>query len=176
MHPKTGSSSFFVQIGSQRVPGHPEAKSDQIPIRNGLLEAILEARAEGSHFTSIEDFCQRVDLRRVNKRALESIIKVGALDGLGHRLGLLHSLDRIMSLSQQRQQLQERGQTSMFDLWGQSMPVPMPSLEMDSVEVAPRERMSWEKELLGVFLSDTGLGEMAQRLPARGSETPLYCV
>ncbi len=134
------------------------------------VEPILEARAKGGHFISIEDFCQRVDLRRVNKRALESVIKVGALDGLGHRLGLLHSLDRIISLSQQRQQLQERGQTSMFDLWGQSVPVPMPSLEMDSTEVAPRERMSWEKELLGVFLSDTGLGEMAQGARSIGAQ------
>ncbi len=48
MHPKTGSLSFFTQIGSQRVPGHPEAKSDQIPIRNGLLEAILEASRPAS--------------------------------------------------------------------------------------------------------------------------------
>ena len=48
MHPKTGSLSFFTQIGSQRVPGHPEAKSDQILIRNGLLEAILEASRPAS--------------------------------------------------------------------------------------------------------------------------------
>ncbi|MDP6782347.1 MAG: DNA polymerase III subunit alpha, partial [Dehalococcoidia bacterium] len=133
------------------------------------VEPVLEARAEGGDFTSIEDFCHRVDLRRVNKRALESLIKVGALDGLGHRLGLLHSLDRIMSLSQQRQHLQERGQTSMFDLWGQSVPVPMPSLEMDSVEVTPRERMSWEKELLGILLSSSDLGEMARETRHRGA-------
>ncbi len=48
MHPKTGSSSFFVQIGSQRVPGHPEAKSCQILIGNCLLEAILEASRPAS--------------------------------------------------------------------------------------------------------------------------------
>ncbi|MEE9203266.1 MAG: DNA polymerase III subunit alpha, partial [Dehalococcoidia bacterium] len=69
------------------------------------VEPIVQARGEGDEFTSVEDFCQRVDLRQVNKRALESLIKVGALDGLGHRLGLLHSLDRIMALSQEQQRL-----------------------------------------------------------------------
>ncbi len=126
------------------------------------VEPIVEAREKGGPFTSIEDFCRRVDLRRVNKRALECLVKAGALDGLGNRLGLLQGLDRIMALSQQHQRLQERGQASMFDLWGQSVPVPLPSMEVEAVEAAPREKLAWEKELLGVIFSDSGLGQMAR--------------
>ena len=66
----------------------------------------------------LADFCRRVDLRQMNKRALESLIKAGALDAFGERAALLAGLDTAMSLAQQHQRAQQSGQTSLFDLIG----------------------------------------------------------
>ncbi|MCK4963449.1 MAG: DNA polymerase III subunit alpha, partial [Dehalococcoidia bacterium] len=95
----------------------------------GAIEPLIAARADGE-FESIADFCRRADLGALNKRALESLIKVGALDALGNRGALLASIDRILSLAQREKQLRETGQATMFDLWGESVPVPLPDLEL----------------------------------------------
>ena len=62
------------------------------------LQPIIDARAEGGAFADLEDFCQRVDLRQVGKRTLESVIKVGAMRSFGNRSQVLAALDRISEL------------------------------------------------------------------------------
>ena len=128
-----------------------------------VIESIIAAR-HGEEFKSIEDFCRRADLRGVNKRAMESLIKAGALDCLGSRGTLLHNIDRVISLAQREQRLRETGQTNMFDLWGESVPVPMPSLEMETADFSTREKLAWEKELLGVYLSEHPFTSAAKKL------------
>ena len=130
----------------------------------GAVEPIIASREEGGEFKSIEDFCRRSDLRAVNKRALESVIKVGALDSLGSRGSLIASIDRIMSLAQREHRLKETGQSTMFDLWGESVPLPMPALELEEVDVPLKEKLAWEKELLGVYLSEHPFGRAAPKL------------
>jgi len=130
----------------------------------GAVEPIIASREDGGEFKSIEDFCRRADLRAMNKRALESLIKVGALDSLGSRGALLANIDRIMSLSQRQQRLKETGQSTMFDLWGQSVPLPMPALELDGDDVPLKEKLTWEKELMGVYLTEHPFGRAAQKL------------
>jgi DNA polymerase-3 subunit alpha len=119
----------------------------------GAIEPIIAKRTEDGEFKSIEDLCRRADLRGVNRRVMESLVKAGALDCLGNRGTLLASVNRILSLAQREQHLRETGQSTMFDLWGEAMPVPMPSLDLQEVDVAVREKSAWEKELLGVSLS-----------------------
>ncbi|HEX2171824.1 MAG TPA: DNA polymerase III subunit alpha [Dehalococcoidia bacterium] len=135
-------------------------------VGEGAAEAIVKAREEGGPFGSIEDFCRRVDLRSVGKRALECLIKVGALDDLGDRGGLLASVDRLVNIAQQQQKLKESGQSTMFDLLGQSVPVPTPEIAIQVIPVERRQRLEWEKELLGVYLSEHPFSQ-AQRY-ARG--------
>ncbi|MER3457376.1 MAG: hypothetical protein C4309_00755, partial [Chloroflexota bacterium] len=67
-------------------------------VGEGPVQTILAARAEAGPFRDLEDFCRRVDLRQVNRRALESLIKVGALRPFGHRAQLLAALDRLLHL------------------------------------------------------------------------------
>ena len=129
----------------------------------GAVEPIIASRGEGE-FVSLEDFCRRADLHALNRRALESLIKVGALDSLGSRGALLASADRIMSLAQREQRLKETGQSTMFDLWGEMMPVPMPAIELAEVDVPLKERLAWEKELLGVYLSEHPFTSAARHL------------
>lgn len=127
------------------------------------ITPIIEARQRAEPFKSIEDLCRRVDLRGVNKRVIESLIKAGAMDSLGNRGALLRQIDRIISLSQQEQRLRETGQGTMFDLWGESVSTPLPEIELKEVGVTQKEKLTWEKELLGVYLSGHSLIKQTSR-------------
>jgi len=136
----------------------------------GAIEPIVAERGKGGEFKSIEDLCRRADLRGVNKRVLESLIKAGALDCLGDRGSLLNNTNRILSLAQREQRLQETGQSTMFDLWGETMPVPTPSLDLQEVDISIKEKLTWERELMGVYLSEHPFSPFASKV---GSETTL---
>ncbi|MCX6000508.1 MAG: DNA polymerase III subunit alpha [Chloroflexi bacterium] len=133
-------------------------------VGRNAIDPILTARTAGGQFKSIEDFCRRVDLRSVNKKVMESLIKAGAMDCLGTRGSMLSRVDRILSLSQQEQKRQETGQATMFDLWGESVATPLPELDLESVDLPQKEKLAWEKELLGVYLSEHPFARMAHRL------------
>ena len=120
----------------------------------GAAEGIVEERIENGPFASIEDFCRRANLKTVNKRALESLTKSGALAGLGDRGTLLANLDRLVSLAQREQKLRDSGQATMFDLFGDQVATPMPGLELEEAPVPRAEELAWEKELLGIYASE----------------------
>jgi len=117
------------------------------------IEHVLSGRDSGGDFKSIEDFCYQTDLRNINKKVLESLIKVGAFDSLGSRKTLIASLNKIISLAQTEQRAKESGQVSMFDLWAQSSPAPGVNYEQAEEEVSTQQRLIWERELLGVYFS-----------------------
>jgi DNA polymerase-3 subunit alpha len=133
-------------------------------VGSNAIQPIIEARREGGPFQSIEDFCRRADLRSVNRKVLESLIKAGAMDCLAPRGALLHTIPQIISLSQHEQQQKESGQTSMFDLWGDSVAMPLPSLNLEDIESTLKEKLEWEKELMGVFFSEHPLTSIASSL------------
>ncbi len=130
------------------------------------IEPILAERDKGGDFKSIEDLCRRVDLRGVNKRVLESLIKAGTLDCLGSRGALLQSVNSILSLAQREQHLRETGQATMFDLWGKEMPVPVPGLDLAVADISVKEKLAWEKELMGVYLSGHPFSAFADKIGA----------
>ena len=130
-------------------------------VGHGAIESIVAACAEGGPFRSLADFCNRIDLRLVNRRVLESLIKVGALNSLGHPAQLLLALDDALAAGQAAQRDRLTGQVSLFDAASESgAPLERP-LPEGITEAAPRERLRWEKELLGLYLSDHPLGELA---------------
>jgi len=133
-------------------------------VGHAAIEPIISARETGGAFISIEDFCRRADLRNTNKKVLESLIKVGAFDCLASRGALLQALDRIISLSQREQKLKESGQSSMFDLWGDTVPIPLPDLNLENSDVSLKEKLDWEKELLGIYFSEHPLVSVAPKL------------
>ena len=133
----------------------------------GAVEPMVAERDKNGDFKSIEDLCRRCDLRGINRRVIESLIKAGAFDVLGSRAALLSNVSRIISLAQREQHLRESGQVTMFDLWGEEMPVPMASLELEAAEDVPmREKLAWEKELTGVYLSEHPFSAVAGELSA----------
>ncbi len=136
------------------------------------INPILSARQDGGLFKSIDDLYRRADLRSLGKRAMESLIKAGTMDSLGDRGALVHNIDRILSLAQQAQRLRETGQATMFDLWGESIPIPLPAIELEAMDVSLKERLGWEKELLGVYLSEHPFSQAARQL---ASDTTALC-
>ena len=133
-------------------------------VGTAAIEPILVARHREGPFRSIEDLCRQADLRNMNKKVVESLIKAGAMDSLGGRGALLASIDRILSLAEQEKRRQETGQTSMFDLWDESAPCSAATIDTNTAEVPLHERLSWEKELLGAYLSEHPFSQAAHEL------------
>jgi hypothetical protein len=138
-------------------------------VGEGAAESLIATRTEqGGTFTSVDDFCRNLDARNVNKRALESMAKAGAMDciagGADSRGSLLINLDRILSLAQSAQKLRESGQSTMFDLFGAEVATPLTGIDLESTPVPRQEMLAWEKELLGVWLSGNPLTHAAPDL------------
>jgi DNA polymerase III subunit alpha len=141
-------------------------------VGHAAVEAVLAARAEGGDFTSLWDFCERVDARAVNRRAIEGLIKCGAFDSTGAtRQVMLEALPRAQANGQKAQEDAQRGQSSIFDLGGgptANAPAggrqhpPLIGEEFDS-----RELLRLEKQTLGTFLSEHPLSEVRDALRAR---------
>ncbi|MFA5629336.1 MAG: DNA polymerase III subunit alpha [Dehalococcoidales bacterium] len=129
---------------------------------NAVKPIIEERRANGDYKT-IEDMCRRVDICGINKRVMESLIKAGAMDSFGERGTLLGNIGVIMSAAQREQQLKDSGQSTMFDLWGDTVNVPLATLELEKIEVSRKEILDWEKELLGVYLSEHPFSPFAEK-------------
>ncbi len=134
------------------------------------VSAILKAREEGGPFRSIWDFCRRVDYRAVNKKAIEALIKCGALDSTGAtRSGMLSVLAQAQSAGQKHQQDAQLGQASIFDLDGAGAAAAQHEQEDPPVPPLPDQREqinAWEKETLGLFLSSHPLKELRPALRA----------
>ncbi|MGB7684594.1 MAG: DNA polymerase III subunit alpha, partial [Solirubrobacterales bacterium] len=142
-------------------------------VGHSAVEAILRAREE-TPIASIWDFCERVDSRAVNKRAIECLIKCGALDSTGAtRKGMLETLPAAQSAGQKAQEDAQMGQGSIFDFGeegggGEAASAqshhrpPIPAAEFDRAEL-----LALEKETLGTYLSSHPLAEVGPALRAR---------
>jgi DNA polymerase-3 subunit alpha len=125
-------------------------------VGGAAIESVVRARQEGGAFASLEDLCSRVDLRLVNRRVIESLIKAGAFDSLKiGRAALLASLDQAMEVGQRRQRDREDGQVSLFDTLGG--PAPRGGAGRAPARAVPEwpleDMLSYEKEVLGFYLS-----------------------
>jgi DNA polymerase-3 subunit alpha len=116
------------------------------------VDKILEARLQEGPFQDINDFAHRVDLRQVGKRALECLVRVGALDRFGPRPALLQSIDRMISFSSAHFRAIEMGQMTLFGPdTGLQEEFRLPERTTD---ISHREQLNWERELIGLYVSD----------------------
>lgn len=131
-------------------------------VGQGAIACILSARNQGGLFKSLADLCERVDLRAVNRRALEALIHCGAFDTLElNRNQLIHDLPLVLEWAQSRAKDRESGQGSLFDLLSS---FPASDTKSPAFEAAPKasrvsdfpqpEKLRLEKELLGFYVSD----------------------
>ncbi len=142
-------------------------------VGHSAVEAILRAREDGE-IPSIWDFCERVDSRAVNKRAIECLIKCGALDSTGAtRKGMLETLPAAQSAGQKAQEDAQMGQGSIFDFGddagatGSSPAQAHHRPPISAVEFDRAELLALEKETLGTYLSSHPLAEVRGALRAR---------
>ena len=127
-------------------------------VGDGAIDAIVEAREQGGSFTSLQDFCERVDTKQVNKRAVESLIMSGAFDSLeGHRAQHIANLESILRVAQSEQAERDRGQMSLFGEAEEASPITVTLAE--APEYDPLERLKKEKEQLGFYVSGHPLEE-----------------
>ena len=138
-------------------------------VRNVGENAIVSmerVRAEGGKFRSLVDFCARVDMRAVNKRALESLIKCGAFDSIGtERNQLLASLDAAMQDAARRQRDVLSGQGGLFG--EETMEeVQQIAVSADVLPSTARERLTWEKEATGFYITGHPLDDYSDTLSA----------
>jgi len=128
------------------------------------IETVLAARRKLGRFDSLLQFCENVDLRLLNKRVLESLIKAGALDSLGvRRSQLMALLDRAMDLAQKRQRETQSGQHGLF--MGSQEAAPAPAFELPDIPEWPEaELLAGEKEMLGFYVTGHPLEKYTARL------------
>jgi DNA polymerase-3 subunit alpha len=119
------------------------------------VEGIVSSRVAGGPYRDLEDFCKRADLTSANSRAIEHLAMAGAFDLLGEDRGtLVVNSERVMNLARRERELRESGQSTMFDLFGSEVDTPMPALELEPRPVAKDQMLTWEKEVLGVYVSE----------------------
>ncbi|MBI5823927.1 MAG: DNA polymerase III subunit alpha [Chloroflexi bacterium] len=135
-------------------------------VSENAVEIIVEARkpfdgAQDGKFADLNDFARRVDLRAVGKRSLECLIKVGALDQFGNRASMLGSLDRIVAISSNHFRAADAGQMSLFGTaTGIVEEINLPEVK----DVEKRDMLNWERELIGLYISDHPLNEFQTQL------------
>ncbi|CAO0820194.1 DNA polymerase III subunit alpha [Desulfarculales bacterium] len=144
-------------------------------VGEGAVEAILTARAEGGPFTGLHDLCERVDLRKVNKRVLESLVKCGAFDSTGaHRAQLMAVLDEALEQGQKLTRDREGGQASMFAIFGAQSSQEKPHQLPDLAPWRKADLLAYEKETLGFYITGHPLQaylEQIRRLATLGTLT-----
>ena len=138
----------------------------------GAVEEVLRAREEGT-FLSVEDFAKRVSTSKFNRKAWESLIKSGAFDDMGDRSDLLFNLDSITAFASKLQKEAASGQTNLFGMLGDDAASIQSILNLQKAPVKhdDKERLMWERELLGLYISahpldryETYLSEQTQPL------------
>ena len=120
-------------------------------VGQGPVELISQARAKDGAFRDLNDFAAHVDLRAAGKRALESLIKVGAMDCFGSRTAMLEALDRVVAVSSSHFRAAESGQLSLFGAHtGVTESVTLPLVP----DADRRETLTWERELIGMYMGE----------------------
>jgi DNA polymerase III subunit alpha len=136
-------------------------------VGEGVVERIVAGRADGP-YKDFADFCERVDLDALNKRTIESLIKAGGFDGLGYaRKSLLFRFEEIVDAITSRRRNEEMGQFSLFG--GEEVGGDGVSYEVEDEEWGQRVKLGFEKEMLGLYVSDHPLLGVSGSLKAAGA-------
>jgi DNA polymerase-3 subunit alpha len=145
------------------IPGENKIRFGMDAIKNvghGAVDEIIRAREKNGNFKSVEEYCREVDCRIVNRKALESLAKAGALDSFEDRSRIVNNIDNILSFSSK---LQKNSKSGQVDLFGNAIADNAMALKLnwdDSLAAIPTsEQLIWERELLGLYLSSHPLSD-----------------
>ncbi len=159
--PDVNQSQMFFAVDGQDIRFGLAAIKN---VGEGAVEAVLAARADGP-FRSLVDLCERIDLKAVNRRVLESFVKSGCLDSLSpRRAALLAGLDRALDAGQKQQRDRAQGQANLFGLLATPERPAAPEGLPEVPDWGEGERLAFEKESLGFFVSGHPLERFRQEL------------
>ncbi|PJE64411.1 MAG: DNA polymerase III subunit alpha [Candidatus Ryanbacteria bacterium CG10_big_fil_rev_8_21_14_0_10_43_42] len=135
---------------------------------SNTTDAIIEERKAGGVFTSFEDFLNRMNAGTINKKSLEALVKSGTFDDLEERNRILLNMDAILDYVREAGRAKMQNQSSLFTLLPAEQTAPL--LRLPSVEAASMtERLRWEKELLGLYVSGHPLDPFKEKIPRSNS-------
>ncbi len=145
---KEGKSGDAIRFGLMAIKG----------VGSGPVNAIIEARnpstGPAGRFKSLDDFCRRVDMTTMNKRALEALIKVGAFDDFGARSQLLAVVDQMIGNAVTARRAAERGQSMLFGGLDTSIETDLIVLPKNAKDIPRKQLLQEEKELIGTYVSE----------------------
>ena len=159
-----------VQVsGAQFTPRGDVIRFGLAAVKNvggNAIESIIKGRTEaGSRFKDLWEFCEKVDLRVMNKRVIESLIKAGALDSFGKRGPLFAGIDKAMESAQKTQKDAAQGQAGLFGLFNEGPAQGRNGHDLPNVpDWEESERLANEKEVLGFFVSGHPLDKYADKI------------
>jgi len=139
-------------------------------VGHNLIDAIIKEKKENGKFKNLDDFASRIFHKDFNKKSLESLIKSGAMDEFGERNQMLVSVDTILKYSRSRQKARENGQKDIFSLMstGKNTEDLAPQITLQKAEFASqKEKLAWEKELLGLYVSEHPMKEFQKILEGK---------
>ena len=146
-------ADFSIEMSEDGAPGVRFGLTAIKNVGSAAVLPVVEAVSKEGAFGSIEHMCRSADMSGLNRKTLESLVKAGALDDFGDRGALLEVLDRTLSLANSEASLRASNQASMFDLFGESVPTPLATIELSDTRTPNNELHQWEMELMGVALS-----------------------
>jgi DNA polymerase-3 subunit alpha len=155
------SDAYFTPHGSAIRFGLAAVKN----VGANAIESIVAARKQIGSFKTIFEFCEKVDLRLLNRRVIESLIKAGAMDEFGNRAQLMAVLDKAMERAQKTQRDAEMGQHGLFGVFAQDEPMNGNGEKLPNVpEWDEHQRLASEKEVLGFFITGHPLEKYREKL------------
>lgn len=153
-----------------KVSGENKIRFGLLAVKNvgkGAIESIIQTRKTSGKFISLEDLCQRIDLRLVNKKVMESLIKCGALDTFGmKRAQMAISLEKVLEFAANTQKEKAKGQILLFDNNSEEGGFVKNRLAeyLDVKEWPEPQLLSFEKEMLGFYITGHPLARYARQL------------
>ncbi len=163
------SFSQFTIVKGDNTPTNPDRiRFGLVTIKNfgqGIATAIIEERKNGGKFKSLSDFLDRVKDKNLNKKSLDALIKAGAMDSFGERGSMIGNMEQLLAYNKEKGKLPDN-QDSLFG--GMADHSSIPTLRLAEVPPAsPSEKLIWEKELLGLYISGHPLDKYRETFAKR---------
>ncbi len=158
------------QAGDKKVVYEDAIRFGLSAIKNvgkAAIEAIISQRTSGGEFKSLDNFAKRINLRAVNRKTMESLIKAGAMDRFGKRNAMLKVLDDLKTSGASLSKAVSEGQGTLFDTTQLEVDNSSQAIEhiLQTTEEAPKEEiLSWERELLGFYLTEHPLSKLTDQI------------
>ncbi|MCX6785336.1 MAG: DNA polymerase III subunit alpha [Candidatus Komeilibacteria bacterium] len=159
------SYTIFTMVVSEETKKEPRIRFGLRAIKNvgeHLTKAIIHERKQNGPFKTLEDFLLRIQDKDLNKKSLESLIKAGALDKLGDRAAMLFNIEKLLKFGKKT-----NIEGNQSDLFAGSAINNVPVLKLEAAPpISKQVRLAWERELLGIYLSEHPLADFRHLLPA----------